>query len=323
MELRHFRYAVAVAEAGSFTRAAATLHIAQQALSQQIADLERELQVRLFDRTRRGVSPTVAGIAFLEAARQTLADSDRAISVARSGPSRQVGHLAIGLAAAHQLFERFLIEALARVRESYPDVEIDVQRIEPTSGLFRLRRDTLDFAFTHAPPEEDADIVSELVVEVGQSGVLLPAGHPLSAKTPLWLRDLSDLPLLTAPPGSRWSLPHGSPFQQRSLVPRLSPILLSGSVQLEAAAVARGWGWALAIAPDRPELLGPGVVFRPLADAPIPLGFWLVYRAGPQPLLRRGFVKACRELSLALRNRTNGGAMDGGPSNHEPRASSA
>jgi DNA-binding transcriptional LysR family regulator len=85
MELRHLPYALAVAEAGSFTRAAARLRLAQQARSQQIADLERELQVRLFDRTARGASPTDAGWTFLQAARDTLLQSERAITLARNG----------------------------------------------------------------------------------------------------------------------------------------------------------------------------------------------------------------------------------------------
>jgi LysR family nitrogen assimilation transcriptional regulator len=61
MQLRHLRYFVSIVEAGSFSRAAATIHVAQPALSQQIAELEDELGVSLLHRSARGVRPTVAG----------------------------------------------------------------------------------------------------------------------------------------------------------------------------------------------------------------------------------------------------------------------
>src|SRR5271170_7896455 len=61
MQLRHLRYFVRIVEAGSFSRAAATIHVAQPALSQQIAELEEELGVILLHRSERGVRPTEAG----------------------------------------------------------------------------------------------------------------------------------------------------------------------------------------------------------------------------------------------------------------------
>src|SRR5271155_5822066 len=61
MQLRHLRYFVRIVEAGSFSRAAATIHVAQPALSHQIAELEEELGVTLLHRSARGVRPTAAG----------------------------------------------------------------------------------------------------------------------------------------------------------------------------------------------------------------------------------------------------------------------
>lgn len=72
MELRPLRYVVAAAEEGSFSRAAATVHVAQPAVSQQIALLERELGERLFDRSERRARLTVAVEAFLPFARAAL-----------------------------------------------------------------------------------------------------------------------------------------------------------------------------------------------------------------------------------------------------------
>ena len=83
VELRHLRYALAVGEALSFTRAALRLRVAQPALSRQIRQLEEELGVRLFDRNRRAVSPTAAGTKFLAEARAILERSDAAVRAMR------------------------------------------------------------------------------------------------------------------------------------------------------------------------------------------------------------------------------------------------
>src|SRR5918997_5047374 len=90
MDLRQLEYAVAVAEHGNFTRAAARLHVAQPALSVAMRRLETELGVRLFHRTSRRVALTDAGAAFVGRARRILADTNelRTLMHAFAGGSR-------------------------------------------------------------------------------------------------------------------------------------------------------------------------------------------------------------------------------------------
>src|ERR1700737_3839447 len=84
MELRHLRYFVAVAEAGSLTEAAEqTLHTSQPSLSRQIRDLEQEVGAQLLSRTARGIELTPAGRAFLDHARSVLSQVEAAAEAAR------------------------------------------------------------------------------------------------------------------------------------------------------------------------------------------------------------------------------------------------
>src|SRR4051794_8186842 len=97
MELRHLRYFVAIAEEGSFTRAAERLWVAQPGLSTQIRRLESELGVQLFERHARGVDLTDAGELFLERASRALAGADAAGSTGGVLEAGLVGSCRLGI----------------------------------------------------------------------------------------------------------------------------------------------------------------------------------------------------------------------------------
>src|SRR5690348_16077344 len=96
MELRHFRYVVAVAEERHLTRAAERLGIQQPPLSQQIRALEAELGVQLFRRKPRGMEPTQAGAALAEEGRAILARAEHAAAAARRTARGDAGKLGLG-----------------------------------------------------------------------------------------------------------------------------------------------------------------------------------------------------------------------------------
>ena len=104
MELRQLRYFVTLAEELHFGRAAAREHIVQSALSQQVQRLERELGVRLLERSTHHVLLTAAGAAFLAEARQILAHTERAAAIARSAAEASAALRA--MAAARSVWAR-------------------------------------------------------------------------------------------------------------------------------------------------------------------------------------------------------------------------
>src|SRR3989449_10228529 len=103
MELRHFRYFVAVAEAGSLTVAAEQiLHTSQPSLSRQIRDLEEEVGARLLTRRARGIELTPAGRAFLDHARLVLSQGEAASGTARRGAPSPTPWVCMGFLTRHE-----------------------------------------------------------------------------------------------------------------------------------------------------------------------------------------------------------------------------
>ncbi|MFV0260909.1 MAG: tricarballylate utilization LysR family transcriptional regulator TcuR [Kluyvera sp.] len=128
MELRQLRYFVRIVETGSMGNAALDLDIGVSALSQQMAKLESELAIRLFQRTSRGVTPTNAGLAFYSQAQLALRHADDAILAARE--ARLSGHVSVGMApSTASILGMPFIHAM---RETYADVRLHV--VESLSG---------------------------------------------------------------------------------------------------------------------------------------------------------------------------------------------
>jgi DNA-binding transcriptional LysR family regulator len=143
MDLRHFRYFVAVAEELHFTRAAQRLHISQPPLSKHIQEIERALGVVLLERTRRRVELTEAGRLFLVEARAVLAQTDHAIGTGRRIAKGELGKLAIGFtatAAYMHLFPR----AVRAFRQELPDVNLSLSYMTTELILDAVLRGEID-----------------------------------------------------------------------------------------------------------------------------------------------------------------------------------
>jgi len=141
MELRALRYFVAVADELHFGRAAERLHIAQPAVSQQVARLERELGVRLLDRSPRRVRLTAAGHRVLDAARATLAAAGQVPIAAKQGMTTVRIGTAAGLTAR-------LERGIDALRERAPEFDVVLVDLPVEARLNALRQGELDLALT-------------------------------------------------------------------------------------------------------------------------------------------------------------------------------
>lgn len=202
MDLRQFRYFVAVAEELNFTRAAKRLHISQPPLSQHILEMERQLGALLFNRTKGGgVSLTGPGEIFLQEARKTLAQAERAIEVVQMSNRGEAGQLRIGYGVWTPYSELF--RTLMQVyRERFPGVEVTLKLDETASIMRAVENGDLDVGLIRPvpslqfPPQIHAEpVFSESLM------VALPSDHPLAVHEVLTLASLANEAFVLQPSG--------------------------------------------------------------------------------------------------------------------------
>ncbi|SFW78061.1 LysR family transcriptional regulator [Amycolatopsis australiensis] len=191
MELRTLRYFVMVADELHFGRAAERLHIAQPAVSRQIARLERELGVRLFDRTPRRVGLTAAGHRVLDAAREALAAADRVRVVARE----QAGVLRIGTGTGQ--FTARLERGIDALREQAPAFDVVLVDLPPAARLNALRQGELDLALVRGV--RAAPGVRVLPSWTEPLFAVVSARHAAAGRAAVGVAELAGGPLRAAP----------------------------------------------------------------------------------------------------------------------------
>lgn len=208
MELRQLRYLVAVAEEGTFTRAATRVRVAQPAISQQIAQLERELGERLFDRSDRRVRLTPAGEAFLPFARAALDAAVGGRDAVNSLRGVLAGRLTLGTvpfppaAVLDQLqeFQRRHARVRLTLRVGDPeDLAADV-----ASGL--LDAAVIGVASSRLPAGPTGQRLPAALASTALATeplvIAVPPGHPLAANATADLADLRDEPIVTLTRGT-------------------------------------------------------------------------------------------------------------------------
>jgi DNA-binding transcriptional LysR family regulator len=188
MELRQLRYVDAVATHRHFTRAAASVPVAQPALSHQIKLLELELGVDLFERSRGGVRLTEAGETFLVRARRALAEVDAARAEIAALQGLKSGRLVLG--AMQALAGLDLPRLISAFHAAYPGIDVSL-REDSTRDMFTMAaRGEIDLAIAALDVERPAGLDA---IELLREPVLMavPAAHQLAHQTSVDLRQFS------------------------------------------------------------------------------------------------------------------------------------
>ncbi|MEV6497842.1 LysR family transcriptional regulator [Streptomyces prunicolor] len=190
MDLRHLKYFLAVAETRNFTQAAASCYVAQSALSQQIARLEKDVGAQLFSRTSRSVRLTAAGELLEPLARRILADVDtaRAALDALSGLRR--GRLRLGLVQT-RASSVDLVEVMADYHARYPGIDFHVTNAPSAEMAAAVLAGDLDIAIVGLGPRQIPDGLDHQVLAADPLVLIVPADHALADREAV---DLADLP---------------------------------------------------------------------------------------------------------------------------------
>lgn len=289
VELRHLRYFVAVAEELSFTRAAQRLHIAQPPLSTQIRNLETELGVELFDRSRRAIALTGAGEVLLAQARPLLTQVEQTLNATRNAGAGESGRLTIGFIPSASTSA--LPGHLRAFHDRYPAVELFLRELNPDELVAQLHAGAIDLCFLYLPVDDAR--LERTVVAREPLVAALPAGHRLArggAGRALRMEQLREQPFVLP---ARHHMPglaarvldacRAAGFEPRAV--QRDVWLLQTVLGL----VAAGLGVALVPSSVR-HLDRTGVAFRRLADCDEVVELGALWRSGDRTPTLRNFT---------------------------------
>lgn len=280
VELQQMRYAVAVAEELSFTKAAERCFVVQSALSHQIKALERELGVQLFARTSRRVELTAAGKAFVAAAREALQATERAMVDAAAADGEVRGTLTIGVIPTVTAID--VPRVLAEFHAAHPAVRVRLRGGGSEQFVSDIRAGQLDVAFLGlaecTPPEGLA--FRELSHEA--LAVALPANHHLAHRKCVKLEELADETFVDFPSGSAGRVQGDLAFESAGLqrdvaFEAMTTDLIIGLIRNELAV---GLLSAHVVPHDS------GVVVVPLVDGPRRVEYLAWNEFNPSPATR-------------------------------------
>lgn len=267
MEFHQLRYFVAAAEDLSISRAAERLHVTQPALGRQVASLEEELGVALFDRIKKRIHLTDAGRFFLPKARQIICDAETGAQQVREqfGNARRtlrLGFLAIFL-------DDLVAPAVREFRQRHPKSQVSLFELSPRAQLDRLRNHELDVAILGNLDERDRADFNIRRLSRHRMAAVLPEDHPLAVKKIVKLGALAKERWVSLSdalyPGRRDFL--RSICSSAGFEPQIVTEVDSLSLMLGAVATGEG----VAILPEHTQKLPhTGCVFIKLA-APVPM----------------------------------------------------
>ena len=287
MELRYYKYFLAVAEELHFGRAAARLHIAQPALSIQIKELERMVGGPLFERTSRNVKLTDAGRYLQKEAQLVLDQEQRAFRKVSRMLQGEAGVLNLGYTGS-AVFSGLLGEMLKNYRADYPEVEVRLREMDPNRQLSELANRSLHAGFMTAsflsPPKE----IRIHPLKSWPMRLALPAEHHLARKKKINLQMLRDEDFIGYA---------GEDYQGGAMLgfiagfkPRIP--FEASSIIIMTAMVEAGLGLALVPQWLERESIKFNVVYKSVAEITARMDYSLAVRADTDEAVLKSFMAA-------------------------------
>jgi DNA-binding transcriptional LysR family regulator len=302
MDLRQFRYVIAVAEERNITRAADRLGLQAPPLSRQIKAIEREIGAQLFYRRPRGVEMTAAGRSFVDNARAVLAAVNHTFETTRRTARGEQGRLAVGYSSSvafHPLVPRIIRE----FRAVSPFVMATLVESDPTDLVDRMQKEAIDVAFIRRLEPHAQGIGITLLLEE-PTVVALPRGHALAIshggrRSPLSLKALAQEIFILYGDAKGALTMQSNAFvascRTAGFNPRIGQVVPHISARLNL--VAAGFGVAV-VAASLQHINIEGLTFRrlkgaPQIKAPLSLAF---RRSDPSPVIRQ-FLRLAKQTA--------------------------
>jgi DNA-binding transcriptional LysR family regulator len=292
MELHRLEYFVAVVEEGSFTRAAARVHVAQSGVSAQVRRLEEELGQPLLDRSGRTVRPTEVGEAVLPYARAAL----EAVAGVRNAVEELTGlvrgRVAMGLVVSRPFLD--VAGLIAGFRERYPGVEISVSEANTDALLEGVLAGRLDLALVGLAEPAPSAFATHTVLD---EALVLAVSHddPLAGRSRVGLEAIRDRDVITLPPGTGLRAALDAACSRAGFAPRVA--FEVNEPQVIAQLAGRGLG--VAVVPESLAAAHGDEVHAIALRPPMRGTVELAWRAeGPSSPAARALVEhACAWLS--------------------------
>ena len=291
LELRQLRYFVAVAEELHFGKAAERLHMTQPPLSQTIFGLEELLGTPLFVRSRRAVALTPAGDVLLPEARRMLAQAGQLPELVRRAAAGEAGRLALAFVSSADY--SVLPPFLRRYREHYPQVQIALQEATSDRQIDDLMRARIDAGLL-IPPLPDKARLELDYLKVLTEPLILAAPAGLVPPGPVWLRDVTPLPLIIFPRPIAAALHDAilGCFHAAGVTPEIG----QEAIQMQTIVGLVSAGMGLALVPQSvSNLMRPGVEYRSLRDATPLVETGLAWRRDNMSPVLQGFLELLRK----------------------------
>ena len=292
MDHRQLMSFLTLAEELHFVRAAERLHITQSAVSQQIAKLEKQLNVRLFDRTKRKVTLSVAGQIFLEEARKGIRQLETAAAMAGRAAKGQTGRISIAYVDAAPF--NILSPLVLAFRQAFPEVHLDLHEMISSEQFAAVLAGRIDVGLTRPMMTDPA--IRSLLLQREPYVVVMPVGHPLANSDSIDMADLRHEPFI----GTSAEKARYIEERFRDLTRRLgfTRRIVQEVNQIHAIIGLVGGGLGVTLVPQSVSKLKiSGVVFKPLKNRNAPEAeMTAIWRANDDSPVVQRFLQIARKV---------------------------